>query len=411
VRSDLRPKRKIILRDSVTLLVLILSTVVLFAITSFLFRSFSARQAQLAKQYAARGQKELEQGDAAHAVTDLRASLSYAPDDATNRLLLAEALAQSNQLEQATSYFVSLLDAQPADGFLNLQLARLARKRKETRSAIDYYRAAAVGNWSGDSLRERFTVQLELAEYLIDLGRLPAARAELLIAAADAPEDATVYTMLGQHFEEAKDPTDALNLYGKAIKANPSSVDALFRAGRVAYQMGDYSDTARLLALARRQSAEAKASEANVQEMEGLLQSARRIQQLTLSSDLDPEVRVEHLLRALPIAKQRFDDCAAHLNAAQAPAGTQAGSGTQAPSAAQTPAVPPVPPALQNLQNQWNDADKIGFRRSSLQDPATQDNMTKLIFQTEEVTSRVCGAPSGDDALLLQLANSSPETH
>jgi len=46
-----------------------------------------------------------------------------------------------------------------------------------------------------------------------------------------------------------------------------------------------------------------------------------------------------------------------------------------------------------------------------LQDPATQDNMTKLIFQTEEITSRVCGAPSGDDALLLQLANSSPEGH
>jgi len=124
-----------------------------------------------------------------------------------------------------------------------------------------------------------------------------------------------------------------------------------------------------------------------------------------LSSDLDPQVRVEHLLRALPIAKQRFDDCAAHLNAAQVPDGTQAASGPQTAGGTQVPA------ALQGLQNEWNDADKIRFRRSLLQDPATQDNMTKLIFQTEEITSRVCGAPSGDDALLLQLANSSPEGH
>jgi tetratricopeptide (TPR) repeat protein len=387
VSSKLRPRRKIILRDSITFLVLVLSTVALYALTSFLFRSFSARQSQLAKQFAASGQQALSRGDAERAVSDLRISLSYAPDDITNRLLLAESLARSNQLEQARSYFLGLLDAQPADGFLNLQLARLARERKNSAAAIDYYRAAAVGNWSGDSLRERYSVQLELAEYLIQLGHIPSARAELLIAAADAPDDASVYTTLGERFEQAKDPTDALNLYRKAIKANPSNAEAPYRAGRVAYQMGDFSQAAALLAVARRESAEAKASEENAHEIDNLLQSAKRIQELTLSSDLAPQERIEHLLRALPIAKQRFDSCVAHLNGG------------------------PLPTDMQALQSGWTEADTATLRRSSLQDPSEQDSLTKLIFDTEEITSRFCGAPSGDDALLLQVANSSSGIH
>lgn len=361
---------------------LTLSTVALYALTSFLFRSFSARQSQLAKQFAASGQQALNRGDAERAVSDFRSSLSYAPDDTTNRLLLAESLALSKHFEQARSYFLGLLDAQPADGFLNLQLARLARERKDSRGAIDYYRAAAVGNWSGDSLRERYTVQLELADYLLQLNDLPSARAELLIATADAPVDADVYTMLGEKFQQAKDPTDALNLYRKAIKANPSNAEAPYRAGRVAYQMGNFSQAAALLSMARRHSAEAKASEQNVREIDDLLHSARRIQELSLSSDVGPQDRIEHLLRALPIAKQRFDSCVAQSTGA------------------------PLPSDMQALQGGWNDADKLRFTRSSLQDQAEQENLTKLIFQTEEVTSRLCGAPSGDDALLLQLANS-----
>ncbi|HEV2576968.1 MAG TPA: tetratricopeptide repeat protein [Acidobacteriaceae bacterium] len=366
---------------------LILSTVALYALTSFLFRSFAARQAQLAKQFAASGQEALSRGDAERAVNDLRTSLSYAPDDMTNRLLLAESLARSNHPEQARSYFLGLLDAQPADGFLNLQLARLARERKDSHAAIDYYRAAAVGNWSGDSLRERYSVQFELAEYLIELNDLPSARAELLIATADAPAEGDVYTTLGKKFEQAKDPTDALNLYSKAIKANPADAEAPYRAGRVAYQMGDFSQAAELLSVARRRTAEAKTGEENVREIDDLLQSAKRIQELTLSADLSPQDYIEHLLRALPVAKQRFDSCVAQFNGS------------------------PLSSDMQMLQSGWSDVDKISLRRSSLQDATEQQNLTKLIFQTEQITSKFCGGPSGDDALLLQLANSSPGIH
>jgi tetratricopeptide (TPR) repeat protein len=365
--------------------VLFLSTLALFAITSFLFHSFTARRVELGRRFALSGQRALSQGAPEKAVRDLRLSLSYAPDETGNRLLLAEALAQAHHPEQARGYFLGLLDEQPADGFLNLQLAKLARQRKDTQAAIAYYRAAAVGNWTGDSISERFHVQLELAEYLIQLGNMPSARAELLIAAADAPEDATVNMTLGDEFERANDPADALSLYQKAIKVNPDASDAIYKGGRVAYQIGDYSTAARLLSLARRTDARTRLGNKDANEVERLLQNSRRIQELTLSADVPSQDRIEHLLRALPIARARFESCSARFDTGQ------------------------LPSDLQELQSGWADAEKVRTRRSSLEDAAQQKGLVNLIFETEQATARVCGAPSGDDALLLQLANSPSE--
>lgn len=366
---------------------LILSTVTLYAITSFLFGSFSARRVELGREFAVSGQQALSKGNAEEAVHDLRISLSYAPDEMNNRLVLAEALAQAHHTEEARSYFLGLLDEQPADGFVNLQLARLTRQRKETQAAIGYYRAAAVGNWNGDSINERFHVQTELADYLIALGDLPSARAELLIASADAPDDAAIYTTLGESFERANDPTDALELYQKAIRVNPDASDAVYKAGRVAYQLGEFSTAARLLSLARRTDVRTKLGDEDAKEAEHLLESSRRIQGLTLSADLPTSDRVEHILRALTIAKARFESCAARPNASQWSSD------------------------LQGLENGWNNAEAVRSQRSLLEDAAQQQNMVNLIFTTEEVTARLCGAPSGDDALLLQLANSSRGVH
>jgi tetratricopeptide (TPR) repeat protein len=220
---------------------LILSTVALYAATSILFRSFSARRLDLSRQFATSGQQALSLGDAEEAIRDLRVSLSYAPDETSNQLLLAEALAQAHHPNEAQAYFLNLLDAQPADGFLNLQMARLERQRNDPQPALRYYRAAAVGNWNGDSLNERFHAQLELADYLLGLGDLRSARAELLVVAAEAPPDATVDAMIGQRFEKANDLSEALKFYEKALKLNPRYAQALNGVRRVMERMGDAS--------------------------------------------------------------------------------------------------------------------------------------------------------------------------
>ncbi len=362
------------------MLVLLFSAIVLYAVTSFLFRSFSARRAELGRQFATEGQAALGRGDAQEAIHDLRISLDYAPDATNNRLLLAEALAQAHHPDEARSYFLTLLDTAPADGFLNLQLARLARQKNETQEALDYYRAAAGGNWNDDSRDERFRVQLELANYLIQQHDLPAARAELLIAAADAPQEAAVASMLAQKFQQASDASDALNMYRTAMKLDPKDAPAFFEGGRLAFQLGEYAEAARLLSIARRDTA--AIGQQGADELDNLLESSRRIQELALSPDVDPQDRAEHILRALPIAKARFESCAAQIGGGQ------------------------MPQQLQGLDGGWKDAYKLRQRRSMLQDAPEQDGLVKLIFDTEILTAKLCGNPSGDDALLLQLANS-----
>ena len=41
-----------------------------------------------------------------------------------------------------------------------------------------------------------------------------------------------------------------------------------------------------------------------------------------------------------------------------------------------------------------------------LHDTAEQDAVMRLVYDTETQTSQICGAPAGDDALLLMLAKS-----
>lgn len=378
------PRRKIILRDSVIILILVLSTLVLYAITTLLFSSFSRRRTELGKQFGELGKQSLARGDSTNAIHDFRISLSYAPDDTYNRLMLAEALAQANHPEEARSYFLSLLDVQPADGFINLQLARLARQRNGPQQATEYYRASAVGNWNNAPIDERFQVQLELANYLILQRRLPAARAELLIAAADAPVAADAYTELGDGLLAANDSRDAVNQYEKAAKANPGDSSVLLKAGRAEYEMGRYADAYKLLSAARRTDAATKLSNADSSELQSLTENSQRIQDLIVDQQLPARQREEHLLRDLSVAKIRFDDCR-----------TKLGDST------------PLTATMQTLATKWQATGQSVRVRSALNSSPAEADMTKLVFDTEEVTEKLCGPPVGDDALLLMLANAS----
>lgn len=377
----LRPNRKLVLRDSVLILILMLSTLVLYGITAFLFRSFTQRRAELGKQFGESGKTSLGRGDSAQAIHDLRISLSYAPDDAYNQLLLAEGLAQANHLDEARGYFLGLLDAQPADGFTNLQLAHLSRKKNDAQQAIRYYRAAAVGNWSNAPPGARFQVQLELSNYLIAQHRLPDARAELLIAAADAPTTTNAYGDLGDSFLEAIDPRNAVSQYEKAVALNPQDAAMRLKAARVLYQTARYGEAYDLLSEAHRPGS-LQLSDADLVEWRTLIENSRRIQELAVGQDLPAQQREEHLLQDLSIAKQRFAACHATLSNGNA-----------------------MPVPMQSLDTEWRSAEQFMHRRSVLDNEADEANMTKLVFDTEDVTEKLCGPPVGDDALLLVLAN------
>jgi len=233
-------RRKLFLRDSLTFFVLTLATIVLFVLTLLLFRSFTTHQADLAVRWAARGEAALKQGHPDQAVPALRTALIYAPETRSYQMMLAQALGDSGHVEEATNYFLNLWEAQPGEGVINLQLARLARRGGAKDEAIRYYRAAIFGNWGGEGVERRRDARLELANYLIEQGNLSMAQTELLIAASNAPPGAGLEILFGDELVRASDPTNALLYYQKAIAQDPRNPMAYEKAGRLAYQMGGY---------------------------------------------------------------------------------------------------------------------------------------------------------------------------
>jgi len=232
-------RRQLLLRDGLIFFTLILITIALFAVTLLLFRSFAAHRAYLATRWADRGTAALAAGKPADAVIDLRTALTYDPGERTDQLLFAQALGAAGRTEEATTYFLNLWELTPGDGFINLQLARLAQQSGNQNSAVHYYRAAIFGSWQEDAIDRRRAVRFELLHYLIAQHDLATARTELLIAASNTPATPEADMEIAREFIAIADPPTALTWYQKAVSEDPRDPEALDGAGRLAAQLGD----------------------------------------------------------------------------------------------------------------------------------------------------------------------------
>jgi tetratricopeptide (TPR) repeat protein len=377
-------KRKLILRDSLTFLSLLLVTIVLFLITLFLFRSFTTHREELAQRWSARGQAALIAGHPDQAIVALRTALSYSPGQRSCELLLAQALGDAGHTEESFNYFLGLWETQPGDGFINLSLARLAAKKNDIQAAINYYRASIFGTWQGDGVLRRREVRLELSQYLIAHHDFSAARTELLIAGGNAPEDVSLALTLAHLLEQAQAPHDALTYYRKVLAQQPTNQIALSSAARLEYDSGHFDEAHRLLEEAmHHQEKSSSTQEPMTPADKQMLDDSARILELAPLKKLPNNERVTRILKARALAKKRFDTCSTKLSAA--------GSS---------------PAPLQDLITKWASKDATSSRSALLNDPAQQDATMQLIFDTEDQTSKTCGAPTGDDALFLQLAKS-----
>lgn len=377
-------KRRLFLRDSLTFLGLTLLTGVLFLVTLFLFRSFTSHRAELAVRWSGRGKAALDAGKPVQAMAALHTALSYAPGTRSYELLLAQALADAGHTDEASNYFMNLWLTQPGDGFINLELARLAAKRKDAPSAIKYYRASIYGTWEGDGVVRRRVVRLELARYLIAQHDTNAARIELLIAAGNSPSDPALNRTLADLLVQTGDVADGFNYYKKSLQDDPKNQVALEGAGRAAYSLGNFAVAHSLLERAIEAKSSPREKEENLSgDLAAMLANSKRILELRPSGKLRPAERVSRILADGVIAKKRFDGCAAGFDAANG-----------------------LPPSLQQLKARWAGANATMTRPVLLRSLARQDAAVQLVFDTELQTNQFCGAPSGDDALLLLLAKS-----
>jgi Tfp pilus assembly protein PilF len=369
-------KRRLILRDALTILSLMTITLMLFAVTVFLFRSFEARREQLAESWSAQGQAAISAGNPRQAVVALRTALRYAPGERSYELLLAQALGDAGDTEESYTYFLGLWETQPGDGLINLQLARLAAARKDMEAAVNYYRASIDGTWEGDGAVRRRDVRLELSRYLIAHHNLSAARTELLIAGGNAPDDTNLALTLAPLFEQADSPHDALNNYEKVLAHEPENQMALENAGRLQYEFGRFDEAHTLL----EQGAQQRTLSPETTRMH---EDSAKMLALEPSKNLPPSERVARILHGRDLAKKRFASCSSQIAAT---------SGTSSP--------------LQDLGARWISKDAALKAPALLNDSAAQDAVVKLIYDTEVQTSHICATPTGEDATLLLLARS-----
>jgi tetratricopeptide (TPR) repeat protein len=417
-------RRRLIFTDTLALVTLFAVTVVLAVLTNFLYQSYAFHQAQLAQRWLARGEQALRDGKPQAAIDALRSALAFAPSQRSIEIQLAEALASAGRIQEATVYFNALLESQQGSGLINLQLARLAARQGNESQAIEDYQRAIYGNWEGDGYVRRRTVRFELINYLIGRQLLDQARSELLVASGNAPEDDIgVQLEIARTMEQAQDPSDAFHLYTTILHRHPSLLEALEGAGRTAFQMGRYLEAKRYLGRALESPAVDQEPQPVLQQSRNQLHDATRLLQLYPSSRLSIRERSARILTARKLAMLRLAECT--QDNAQASAKDSTAASTPAPNVQQssnplknlasrftgkTTKAPtnqaPSPPAvdpLQVLTAHWQQPASV--KLADLENnPELAQNQIQLIYDTEVVTQQVCGAPAGDDALLLRIA-------
>lgn len=370
-------KRRLILRDSAALFSLLLITAVLAVLTYALFGSFSRHRDVLARRWRANGERAMRAGDPEQAVNALHSALEYAPDQRDIEIELAMALAAAGRNREATSYYNSLLETQPGNGLIHLQLARLAAHDGNATLAEQHYQNALDGTWQGNGYLMRLSVRLELAGYLISRKDYSRAQTELRTAAGNAPDVTETQLEIAGLMEQAQDPADALEIYRKRMRRRGAPLEAFEGAGRTAYAVGRIAFAREALTRAvedRRFAGENKAKRDSVLQMQA---NSIRILQLYPGPNLNVYALAERILKDAKIAHTRLTSCFANANAAG---------------------------EMANLQSDWQQVPANITVRQLEGNPQLEQTTMNLVYDTEEQTAQVCGAPSGDDALLLKIA-------
>jgi len=382
-------RRKLIFQDTLSLLSLMGISILIAVLTYFFFHSFREHRSVLEKRWFARGEQALAVGNPKGAVQDFRSALALSTANPTYELALAEALADANRNVEAFAYFSSLHDAKPGDGYLNLQLARLAVKRNDSRQAIDFYRNALTGLWYGQGTERRFQIRLELAKYLMSLGRTLEAQGDLLAAEGNSLDNPAKLLEIADLLRQAGDPSDAWTAYRRvelhAGAKPPQVLQATLAGAQMSIALGQYKRAA--LALERyearaRQHPEASTAEKK-QSVQRQLAQLQRLLQLIPADTLPPRQHAERVLMDRNIAHKRSLSCAAQMQAASTPNEDST--------------------SLAVLEAQWKQLGPMTVEKLA-NDPALQQTLIAWTNQTEVLTEKLCGSPSGDDALLLKLA-------
>ncbi|HET9265520.1 MAG TPA: tetratricopeptide repeat protein [Vicinamibacterales bacterium] len=339
-----------------------------FGLTAAVTQAYKAEQRHLAAEWFARGERALEDDKPAEAIVAFRTALTFSGEDRAFRLRLAQALAEDGRPTEARAYLLTLRDAQPGSGPVNLALARLAAGSGNKTEAYRYYHAAIEGAWTDSAEVQRRAIRVELARYLVQSGDRLQAQAELVVLEGDLPPHPDEQRSVAALMLEAGLASRAQRIYERLLPEDNRNAASLAGAGRAAFEQGDYRTAESFLS-------KAEAAGATGEPVASTLALARSIVALDpYQRGLTMRARLARAREALDIASTRLHGCAPDRS---------------------DPRFPQLGEELAKLQ---------GLLAPANRDPDLLDTAMEIVFRVEQITAAECGEPQGPDRALLLIA-------
>ncbi len=364
------------------LLTLALVIVLGFSFTRLVVSNFNTKQAALASEYLAAGNRAMDSHDFARAVEAFESALIYSHNNFQYRLKLTDALVASGATSEAFAQLQDFREQRPEDAQVNLKLARLEAHRQHVDEALHYYRNAIDGVWPERSDPEplKNDVRLEAAEYLIGLGRNDEAEGVLQAVAAVLPAASAEQGKLAGLFIRNGDAERALDIYQEQLSLNKNDRAAVMGAARASFSAGNYAMARRYLEEMKPKTAEAEALLVELERMEALDPFAK---------SATGRVRTERTMTAYRIAMERLAGCGVPFGQRM----TGAGKATAPKDEAQWSGLEKWAEQLSPLMSE----QKLRGRDEVI------ESAMRFAFQAETATQKGCELPAtlNDEALLL----------
>ena len=273
-----------------------------FAFTFGINRLYAQKRQELSRYWFQQAQNALAAGRPEEAISDLRTALFYSHENQQYLFTLAQALEAAGRVPEARAYFLSLLEDEPGNGAINLELAHLAERDDDVNHAMRYFNGAIYGAWETDPVLRRQAVRKELVNYLLAKGLKTQARGELLTLTTQMPRTPEADLWAASSFTRLGDDSSALEFYRAALRLNRRDPVAMLNAGEAAFRLARYREALDYF----NHAAEIRDDPTTSQ----WLQLASLVLDLNaFESRISPEERRHRLVLVMDIADRRLRQC------------------------------------------------------------------------------------------------------
>ena len=366
-----------------------------FALTQYLVNVHRDTESSLATRWFTRGEQAMQAHLPAVAADCYRTALSYDPENQQYRLHLAQALLADNRLAEARAHLDSIWDQEPADGDVNLTLARLFVRRKEYSKAVRYYSDAINGVWNDEPRAHRIATRFELVNYLLQQHNLAQAQAELVALQADGPSDAADQLRLGNLLLQVKEPQRSIQAFDAVLQREPGNAQAWLGKAQASLVLGDYKEAEHAISVAVERDPKLDEARQQLEVVREVLRLDPALRGLSLAD------RSQRAAEAFELAMKRISGCAAQQGI------TLAGQNASAASAASSATASVSSPAADKLQSLYGTgmqkhpaASEAALRKN----PDAIEPTMQFVFDVEKTAASICPATDKSDRALLLLA-------